>query len=177
MAQDKLGRFIKGTHWRSEQLFWNKEWLFNEYHKKDRTALDIANQFSITEGAILFWLRKLGIERKTMSEIRKRKHWGLSGNKNGMYGRTGKKSPRWNGGHSPERQSFYARSIWKELSKSILKRDNYKCKKCGAIHDKENKLVVHHIKEWSKYPELRFEIKNLITLCVKCHKIIHSKKK
>jgi len=172
MAQDKLGRFIKGTHWRPEQPFWDKEWLNIEYHQKDRSAIDIANQFGITEGSILFWLRKLGIKRKTMAEIRQRKHWGLSGKQNGMYGKTGKKNPNWDGGHSPERQSQYARSAWKELAKSILKRDNYKCQKCGV----KNKLVVHHIKKWSRYPDLRFTSSNLETVCKKCHKLLHKKR-
>lgn len=106
-----------------------------------------------------------------------KKQWGLRGKQNGMYGKCGKQNPNWDGGHSPERQSQYARFAWKELAKTILKRDNYKCKRCGANHNKNNKLVVHHIKQWSKYPELRFEPTNLITICNICHKKIHSKKK
>lgn len=174
--QNKKGQFIKGTHWRPKQLFWEKEWLAKEYHQKDRSALEIAKQFSITEAAILFWLRKLGIKRKTMSEIRKRKKWGLSGKQNGMFGKFGKNNPNWNGGHSPERQSAYARSAWKELAKTILKRDNYKCQKCEVGHLKGDRLIVHHIKPWAKYPELRFIPSNLLTLCESCHKIIHKKK-
>jgi len=176
MAQDKLGRFIRGTHWRPRQLFWDKHWLDNEYIQKDRSALDIANQFGITEAAILFWLRKLEIKRKKMSEIRKRKYWGLKGKQNGMYGKFGKQNPNWNGGHSPERQSKYARSAWKELAKIILERDNYKCQKCGVGHIMGNRLIVHHIKPWARYLKLWFEPSNLLVVCEKCHKIIHKKK-
>ena len=83
----------------------------------------------------------------------------------------GQNNPNWNGGHSPERQSAYARSAWKELAKSILKRDNYQCQKCGGRSE-----IVHHRRQWSKYPEYRFTPSNLITLCKNCHKEIHKKK-
>ena len=162
--QNKKGQFIKGTHWRKKQLFWDKNWLIKEYIEKRRSALDIATQFGITENTIFFWLHKFEIKRRTMQEIRKIKKWGMSGKQNAMYGKFGKQNPNWNGGHSPERQSFYARSAWKELAKSILKRDNYKCQKCGVGHLSGNKLIVHHIKPWAKYPELRFEQNNLLTV-------------
>lgn len=57
------------------------------------------------------------------------------------------------------------------------KRDKYKCQKCGSKHIKGNKLVVHHIKPWAKYPKLRFNNNNLITLCEKCHRKIHLRRK
>jgi len=73
-------------------------------------------------------------------------------------------------------QMEYAKLEWRELAKSILKRDNYKCQKCGVGHIKGNKIVVHHIKGWAEYRELRFEPTNLLTICEKCHKIIHKNK-
>ena len=166
--------FKKGQHWRPRKPFWDKEWLEKQYTKK--SSCELAKKFCITPAAILFWLRKHKIRIRNTAEARKIKHWGLSGKQNGMYGRTGKKSPRWNGGHSPERQTLYARSKWKELAKKILKRDNYKCKKCGAVHTTKVRLVVHHKKQWSKYPRFRFKPNNLITVCEKCHKEIHKNK-
>jgi len=185
MERNKKGQFIKGKHysrktefkkgkhWRPSKPFWEKEWLNREYAQKNKSAGEIANQFNITEAAIFFWLRKHQIKRRSMSEIRKKKYWGLSGKVNGMYGITGSKSPNWRGGGTPERQAAYTKFAWKELAKSILKRDNYKCQKCRVGHIKGNKLVVHHIKGWAKYSDLRFEPTNLLTLCEKCHKIIH----
>jgi len=184
-TRDKNGRFIKGIHssqktefkeghhWRKPKPYWSKEWLWKEYRENEKSANQIAKEQGCKENNILSFLKKLGIPRWTIEEIRARKKWGLKGKQNGMYGRTGESNPNWNGGCSPERQTIYARSVWKELANSILKRDNYTCQDCGVSHNKDNKLIVHHIKEWSRYPELRFEPDNLITLCVTCHKKRH----
>lgn len=57
---------------------------------------------------------------------------------------------------------------WRE---TVLKRDGYKCTNCGS----SKKLNVHHIKEWAKYPNLRYDIENGKTLCEKCHKELHKR--
>jgi len=169
------GQFKKGYTWHSPKPFWDKQWLLREYANK--SASDIAREQGCHKNNILFWLAKHKIKTRSISEARKIKHWGANGKKNPMYGKIGKQNPNWNGGHSPERQSQYAKSVWKELAKAILKRDKYQCQDCGAKHTSVTKLVVHHIKAWSRYPELRFESTNLQTLCVKCHKKKHSRRK
>ena len=57
----------------------------------------------------------------------------------------------------------------RELS---FKRDSYKCEKCGKGG---GRLNAHHVQNWKNYPDLRFEISNLCTLCVTHHKEFHSK--
>ena len=78
--------------------------------------------------------------------------------------------PRWRGAgldnaqrdrHAPEYQS------WR---RAVFERDGYTCQMCGQ-HG--GALNAHHIKRWSKFPELRFEVNNGMTLCKQCHKEIH----
>lgn len=57
--------------------------------------------------------------------------------------------------------------------KAVFERDNYTCMIC---HARGGNLNAHHIKEFAKYPELRFEIANGITLCVPCHQKRHNYK-
>ncbi len=56
----------------------------------------------------------------------------------------------------------------------VYERDNFICQHCGA---RGGKLNAHHVLRWRDYPDLRFDIQNGITLCVECHKKIHSKKR
>jgi hypothetical protein len=163
--------FKKGQHWRPKKPYWDKDWLVSEYATKERSANDIASEFGITEAAILFWLRKHNILRREMSNIRSKKHWGLAGEQNGMYGRTGENSPNWKGGITPERQEFYISDEWKKACSEVYKRDNAQCQRCG---NKDN-LHVHHIVTFAN-KELRADINNLVLLCAKCHRFVHSKK-
>jgi len=57
---------------------------------------------------------------------------------------------------------------WKETRQIVLNRDNHKCLLCGN----SCKLNVHHIleKEFILFRHLKFDERNLITVCPKCHK-------
>lgn len=172
----KRTEFKKGTHWRVRKPHWDQEWLENEYIRKQISAGDIAKNIGCTEGNILYWLRKYGIRRRTVSEARKAKKWANEGENNGMYGRCGRDNPNWIDGSSPMRQKLYARSFWTEIVKAVYKRDSYKCVRCGCAHTSNSKLHAHHIKPWAGHKNVRFEISNLVTLCRICHIWVHSKK-
>lgn len=74
----------------------------------------------------------------------------------------------WNRKMENGRRSIKAR----EWALAVFERDK-KCVNCGAIKD----LNSHHVKDWNKYPKLRFDLNNGKVLCRSCHAIEHGKKK
>ena len=165
-------RFKKGQHWRPRKPWWDRDWLHNEYVVKKQSAPEIAAKYNVTATAIIFWLAKYKIKRRSTSEVRKIKHWSLSGPQNGMFGRYDEANPNWAGGITPDRQRTYSRHQWKELVRSVRERDGHMCQVCYATGPK---LVTHRVLSWTKYPAFRLSKFNIVTLCVECHKIMHSK--
>ena len=88
-----------------------------------------------------------------------------------MLGKTGKKAPNWKGGISRVYKTGYNSIQYKEWRKQIFERDDYTCQKCGirSGNGQVDYLTAHHIKPFSKYPQLRFDIDNGITVCELCH--------
>lgn len=171
------GQFTKGQHWREHVVFREKDWLIENYVLKKRSAGEIAQEFGVTDAAILFWLRKHGIQRRTVSEARDIKHWGLSGPDNPMWNRLGELNPRWLGGVTDERQAFYASQEWKSACSEVWRRDKATCQRCGLVHadDPGVPFHIHHVTSFS-VKELRAEASNLLLVCEPCHQWIHSRR-
>lgn len=78
---------------------------------------------------------------------------------------SGENSPHWKGGITP--QTIKDRNYFtKAISPLVLARDNYTCQVCYAFG---GRLHVDHIRSWSEYPDLRFDVDNCRTLCRACH--------
>ncbi|MFA5636654.1 MAG: HNH endonuclease signature motif containing protein [Anaerovoracaceae bacterium] len=166
--------FKKGEHWRDHKPYWDRAWLNAEYTDKRRSASEIAEEFGITDNAILYWLQKHGIATRDMATIREYRHWGVSGEQNGMYGCVGQDNPNWNGGCTPERQAFYSSQEWAKVCLAVWRRDNAQCVRCGKSAE-DAVLHVHHIVSFA-VEALRAEPDNLILLCARCHRWVHSKR-
>lgn len=61
------------------------------------------------------------------------------------------------------------REVQPELRQMVLKRDEYKCVKCGSTES----LHCHHIIPVVIEPLESADIDNCITLCYNCHKEVH----
>lgn len=85
---------------------------------------------------------------------------------------TGEKNPMWKGGltskNSIVRHSFEYK-MWRQ---SVFEKDDYTCVFCNSRSKSGNPVVIHadHIKPFSLYPELRFDLSNGRTLCINCHR-------
>ena len=102
--------------------------------------------------------RRLGI--KHTKETRDKQSKALLGNK----------SPNWKGGINPINDTIRKSLEYKLWHDACLERDNFTCQISGK---KGGKLVVHHIKNFADYPELRTSIENGITITKKLHKLFH----
>lgn len=72
----------------------------------------------------------------------------------------------WKGGINPINDTLRKSLEMKLVAEATFKRDNFTCKECGKIG---GRLEAHHIKPFAYFPELRFALDNLITLCKDCH--------
>ncbi len=84
--------------------------------------------------------------------------------------RRGENHWNWQGGITEENHALRCSAEYSNWRIFVFARDKYKCIECGSIGVILN---AHHIKKWSEYPELRFDVDNGLTLCEECHKEIH----
>lgn len=80
----------------------------------------------------------------------------------------GKASHLWRGGKVDENRRLRNSSETDNWRRAVFCRDGYKCQACGT----GGKLTADHIKPWSLFPDLRFELSNGRTLCWPCHRRI-----
>jgi hypothetical protein len=100
----------------------------------------------------------------------KGKHWKLSAEnrRNQSLAQRGENSPHWQGGKTEKGKTLRKSVEWKLWREAVFTRDDYTCQMCGVRGGVE--LHPDHIKPFSQFPELRFDIANGRTLCAPCHR-------
>lgn len=78
--------------------------------------------------------------------------------------------PRWRGGLFSDEIAQRRTIRYKEWRNSVFSRDGFVCRICGQYG---GHLNAHHIKPFSKFPDLRTTVSNGITLCYECHRKVH----
>jgi 5-methylcytosine-specific restriction endonuclease McrA len=69
------------------------------------------------------------------------------------------------------RRDDQIRELDRLLRQAVLLRDGFQCRRCGANRwsRPQPALQAAHIKPKGAYPALRYELKNVLCLCAKCH--------
>lgn len=155
--------YVRG-HYRRHKRYHDASWLRQQYLREQKTVNEIAEESGATKTTILRHLRRLNIPIRTQAETLR-----INGSM------AGKNNPAWKGGVTPERQALYKTRQWSTLVKSVLARDNYRCQRCQRTKGDDGVILhVHHIYPWASFPNLRFNLNNLVTLCSLCHTWVHS---
>lgn len=86
--------------------------------------------------------------------------------------RFGDRNNLWKGGITAESRLIRSKVEYKKWRNTVFKRDDYTCTLCGARSGNGKAVVLNadHIKPFSIFKELRFNIENGRTLCVPCHR-------
>jgi 5-methylcytosine-specific restriction endonuclease McrA len=85
----------------------------------------------------------------------------------------GERTKRWNPALDPELRE-HGRTLnpaYHQWRRSVFDRDDFTCRKCQD--DKGGNLVAHHIYNFTRYPTMRTDRRNGVTLCEPCHKNFH----
>ena len=132
--------------------------------------------------------------KKKLSERRKGRHFSEETRRKLSEAMKGNKNWNWQGGITPIIQRIRHSEKYQQWRQSCFIRDNFTCQKCGD--NTGGNLVVHHKKAFNKLMEeakgyipllswfnacmLYFplwDISNGITLCLRCHKKLHKKRR
>jgi hypothetical protein len=87
------------------------------------------------------------------------------------------KNNTWKGGITPISAKIRQSRQYRDWRISVLTRDNNTCQHCFKDKDSGVYLHAHHIKPFSRYRHLRFEVSNGLTLCKDCHDKVHENDK
>ena len=161
--------FTKGyIPWNKDKVMGNKGWKHTEESR---------NKMRLSRLGVAPWNKgKKGIYseeyRLKISSALRNRQYSVETRIKMSEAHKGDKAPNWKGGVSPKNwliRSSIEYRLWRE---SVFSRDHWNCQNCGE----RGYMHAHHIKPFSKYPELRFAIDNGITLCKQCHKQLHQAK-
>lgn len=134
------------------------------YTDKELSTVDIASRLGVSSVTIGQWLERAGVDRRQHPTRRTREKL--------RQANLGEKRYNWKGGITPSRVRLRNSLEMKLAREECFERDDYTCQSCGK---RGGRLNAHHIWPFHRFPDLKFEVNNLVTLCKKCHDDFHKK--
>ena len=148
---------------------------------------DIAKHYGVGETVVWSRIKEHNIELKEFVNHRLKpgREFSLSHKKNlsiAHKGRwSGELNPNWKGGIRGKNLAIRSTGEYKQWRVAALEAKGNRCEDCGVEQNSTCnccgitiRLHVHHIKSFSKFPELRFDPLNAEVLCPKCHAVRHN---
>jgi len=161
--RDSKGRFIKGYKHPKE--------IEEKRLIKVRAALKEANkkrtpeQFKKAQEAAWAATRNKPSWNAGLAGYKeKEQHWAWGKKREEV---SGENHWNWKGGITGENKKQRDTATYYHWRKQVFERDNYTCKICGV---RGGVLHADHIKPFSLFTELRYDINNGRTLCISCHR-------
>ena len=152
---------------------YNKEMKnrFIELYESGLSLQKIAKRFNISTSPVYLAIKKNGIIRNR-SESHQGQRPKIQFRKGYIPWNKDKKMniPSWNVGLFKDGGGRSNLSYHK-FCREVLIRDKFTCQQCLEV---ETNIVVHHIKDFHNYPDLRFDVNNGQTLCRSCHCKVHN---
>jgi len=150
-------------------------WLDSEFRKKNKGNTGTKGQKRSDEAKLKMSLARKAYYTNPENLAKQTEHLkmlspkGRKFSKESIEKRSGENHPNWKGGITPEVMKIRNSDEYKEWRTAVFERDNYTCQECGV---RGGVLNADHIKPFSLYPELRFDVSNGRTLCEDCHDLI-----
>jgi predicted transcriptional regulator len=133
------------------------------YVEEQLSSVEIAQRMKISPTTVSSWLRKSGVA--TREQITERTREKL------RAANLGDKRYNWKGGISGERRLERASMYMRLAREACFQRDDYTCRCCN---ERGGKLNAHHVWPFQRFPQWKYEVWNLVTLCKSCHDKFHN---
>jgi len=160
-------KVLQGHIMPKEKVCINKPQLENLYLVQKRSLYDIGVIFGCNKRTVWRKIQRYGIPQRPRLTGKGRRISAEGRLRISLACRRGPAHHFWRGGVNCSELKKIRYSveygIWRD---SVLARDNWTCLCCGK---RGGDMEAHHIKQFARYPELRFVLDNGQTLCKKCH--------
>jgi len=150
----------------SKKTFEDPSELIEKYNSGIST-MKLAKEYNTSHTVIGGTLKRAGVKIRSLKEAHEFRD--ISGDKNPNYGGGcfGENNGNWQGGREKRTLKGGHSKEMKEWRIKVKERDCFTCQLCNSKN--KHNLISHHIINWIKNDELRFEQSNGITLCNSCH--------
>ena len=132
------------------------------YVEEKYSTPEIARNLRVSAVTVGNWLKAEGLElRKSPTERTRHKL---------RQANLGERRYNWKGGITPSRIKERGSLLMKLAREACFRRDGFQCRSCG---NRGGRLNAHHIWPFHRFPEMKYDVRNLMTLCKQCHDHFH----